>query len=209
VQLLVELAGASPGYDRDRKIPGYARAGIPEVWLVNLVAERIEVYADPRGDAYAHHAILGRDATLAPQTAPRSRHFGKRDPRLRPQGKRVGQPAPHPTSPGAPPSAEEYLWGMTPNGNRPRFAAAAPGADLIREGLDDLATGRESIAALVVSVGAPRLRQLGLAVPSTLPSPEHRLYALLAAEHPDSAHSRYNALIRRLVSFERALECAR
>jgi hypothetical protein len=37
---------------------------------------------------------------------------------------------------------------------------------------------------------------------------EHRLYALLAAEDSDSAHSRYNALVRRLVSFERAAECA-
>jgi hypothetical protein len=34
--------------------------------------------------------------------------------------------------------------------------------------------------------------------------PEHRLYQLLAAAHGDAAHSRYNALLRRLVSFERA-----
>jgi hypothetical protein len=50
------------------------------------------------------------------------------------------------------------------------------------------------------------LRQLGIEVP-TLEIPEHRLYELLAREEPDAAHSRYNALIRRLVSFERALEC--
>jgi hypothetical protein len=37
--------------------------------------------------------------------------------------------------------------------------------------------------------------------------PEHRLYEMLAKTDPDSAHSRYNALIRRLVSFERAAEC--
>jgi hypothetical protein len=37
--------------------------------------------------------------------------------------------------------------------------------------------------------------------------PEHRLYALLAADDSDSAHARYNALIRQLVSFERAAEC--
>ena len=37
--------------------------------------------------------------------------------------------------------------------------------------------------------------------------PEHKLYELLAAEDSDAAHSRYNALIRQLVSFERALEC--
>jgi hypothetical protein len=41
----------------------------------------------------------------------------------------------------------------------------------------------------------------------TVETPEHRLYELLAREEPDSAHSRYNALIRRLVSLERALEC--
>jgi len=37
--------------------------------------------------------------------------------------------------------------------------------------------------------------------------PEHRLDELLARADTDSAHSRYNALIRRLVSFERAAEC--
>jgi len=40
-----------------------------------------------------------------------------------------------------------------------------------------------------------------------VPNPEHALYALLAGEDPDAAHSRYNALIRQLVSFERAVEC--
>ena len=39
------------------------------------------------------------------------------------------------------------------------------------------------------------------------PNPEHRLYERLAREDPDSAHSRYNALVRRLASFESALEC--
>jgi hypothetical protein len=85
---------------------------------------------------------------------------------------------------------------------------ALPGGELIREGLDDLAAGRESAPALLVAVGAPRLRRLGLQIPS-LPfdRAEHRLYELLARTHADSAHSRYNALIRRLVSFERACEC--
>ncbi|MGH2454507.1 MAG: hypothetical protein ACRDF5_12265 [bacterium] len=62
--------------------------------------------------------------------------------------------------------------------------------------------------ALLVSIGAPRLTKLGITLPRILPSPEHRLYALLADTDPDSAHSRYNALIRRLVSFERSAECA-
>lgn len=83
-----------------------------------------------------------------------------------------------------------------------------PGEDLINEGLRDLAAGIESVPALLVAIGAPRLRSIGLALPDEMPSsPEHRLYLKLADEDSDSAHSRYNALIRRLVSFERAAEC--
>ena len=87
---------------------------------------------------------------------------------------------------------------------------ALPGHDLIESGIEDLARGIESIPALLVSIGAPRLRRLGLPIPQeTLASPEHRLYDRLRDIDPDAAHSRYNALIRRLVSFERAAECAR
>jgi hypothetical protein len=84
-----------------------------------------------------------------------------------------------------------------------------PGDDLVREGLRDLSGGIESPAALLVSIGAPRLRQLGIDVPEPLSSPELRLYALLSESGADSAHGRYNALVRRLVSFERALACVR
>ncbi|HVT16807.1 MAG TPA: hypothetical protein VHQ90_11610 [Thermoanaerobaculia bacterium] len=84
-----------------------------------------------------------------------------------------------------------------------------PGGDLIRQGIEDLARGMESIPALLVSIGASRLRRAGVAVPeAVLDSPEHRLYHLLWTSDPDGAHSRYNALIRRLVSYERAAECA-
>jgi hypothetical protein len=83
-----------------------------------------------------------------------------------------------------------------------------PGEDLIRAGLADLERGVESPEALLVSIGAPRLAALGLAVAEPLPQPERRLYELLSEDDPDGAHSRYNALVRRLVSFERAAECA-
>lgn len=82
-----------------------------------------------------------------------------------------------------------------------------PGADLVSAGLDDLGSGIESIEALLVSIGAPRLRSLGFTLPPPLADPEHRLYELLAREHADGAHGRYNALVRRLVSFERAAAC--
>ena len=85
-----------------------------------------------------------------------------------------------------------------------------PGGALVADGLTDLAHGLESVSALVVAIGAPRLGALGIEVPTGSPAnPEEKLYALLARQGSDSAHSRYNGLIRRLVSFERALACAR
>ena len=87
-------------------------------------------------------------------------------------------------------------------------SSGLPGEELIRRGLADLAAGRLSAEALLVAIGAPRLHNLALEVPSCgIADPEHRLYELLASSDPDSAHSRYNGLIRRLVRFERALEC--
>jgi hypothetical protein len=82
-----------------------------------------------------------------------------------------------------------------------------PGAELVHDGLIDVAEGRETVASLLVLIGAPRLRRLGLSIPETQLQPEQALYGLLAQSEPDSAHSRYNALIRTLVSFERAAEC--
>ena len=88
------------------------------------------------------------------------------------------------------------------------FDAAIPGADLVSRGLSDLEAGRHSAEALLVSIGAPRLRQLGIGVVNPIAAPEHELYRLLSETDSDSAHGRYNALVRRLVSFERALACA-
>ena len=83
-----------------------------------------------------------------------------------------------------------------------------PGEDLVRQGVADLARGLETMPALLVAIGAPRLRRLGFSLPEALPQvPEHRLYALLSTTDGDAAHSRYNALVRKLVSFERAAEC--
>jgi hypothetical protein len=82
-----------------------------------------------------------------------------------------------------------------------------PGQNLVEAGLRDLEEGSETVEALLVAIGAPRLRTLGVRVPTNLPDmPEHRLYAVLARVDTDSAHAKYNALIRRLVSFERAAE---
>jgi hypothetical protein len=83
-----------------------------------------------------------------------------------------------------------------------------PGHELVSSGLSDLARGRESEASLLVQMAAPRLRALGVAVPdSGVERPSHRLYLLLA-EHGGGAHSRYNALVGRIVGFARAAEHA-
>ena len=105
----------------------------------------------------------------------------------------------------APSRRKGYRQGVTDVRNP---ADTLPGADLVEKGLADLAAGAESAEALLVSAGAPRLRALGLPIASPLEDAEHRLYELLARDDPDAAHSRYNALIRRLVSYERAAECA-
>jgi hypothetical protein len=84
-----------------------------------------------------------------------------------------------------------------------------PSEELVEKGIRDLESGIASPESLLVSIGAPQLRRLGLEVSQPVDSPEHRLYELLRNEHGDAAHSRYNALVRRLVSYERAAGVAR
>ncbi len=90
----------------------------------------------------------------------------------------------------------------------PDVSPEFPGHDLVSAGLADLAAGIETESALLVAMAAPRLRALGFDVPlggGDLPS--HRLYELLARSEGE-AHSRYNALVGRIVSFARAAEHA-
>lgn len=83
-----------------------------------------------------------------------------------------------------------------------------PGGDFVLAGIADLSHGIESEAALLVSIGAPRLAMLGYSLADPIADAEHRLYEMLRSTAPMAAHSKYNALIRRLVSFERAAACA-
>jgi len=84
-----------------------------------------------------------------------------------------------------------------------------PGKDLIIDGLKDLAANIETVPALLVSVGSPRLIRIGFEIENTFIDPEMKLYEKLSELYPNNAHSKYNALIRQLVSFERACECAK
>ena len=69
--LVIEVADTSVAYDRDIKIPLYARAGIPEVWLVDLSADRIYVYRDPAGGEYASVRLASRGGTITPLHFPK------------------------------------------------------------------------------------------------------------------------------------------
>jgi Uma2 family endonuclease len=64
VLLLVEVSESSLEFDRKRKLPLYARAGVPEVWIVNLADERVEVFADPADGVYQTTAQVGRGEAL-------------------------------------------------------------------------------------------------------------------------------------------------
>ncbi|MYE81362.1 MAG: hypothetical protein F4X36_05855 [Gammaproteobacteria bacterium] len=84
-----------------------------------------------------------------------------------------------------------------------------PGADIVATGIEDLGRGEFTVEALLVAVGAPRLRGIGLEIPDAPGCPERpelALYAAIGEREADNTHSRYNALIRRLISFERAME---
>ncbi len=83
-----------------------------------------------------------------------------------------------------------------------------PGEELVGQGLADLLQGQVTDCSLLVLIAAPRLKRLGLEIPDRgFPRPyEHQLYARLAERLGTAAHSHYNSLIRRIVSYARALE---
>ena len=84
-----------------------------------------------------------------------------------------------------------------------------PGAEMIADGLRDIAEGRETISSELVKIGSYRLRRCGIEIDVTdehALNADRRLYVILSAMHGNAAHSQYNAWVRQLVSFERALE---
>ena len=70
VYLVIEVTDSSLEKDRDVKFSIYARAGIPEAWLLDLVADRLEVYRHPTPDGYQDVQSLQRAESVAPQAFP-------------------------------------------------------------------------------------------------------------------------------------------
>jgi Uma2 family endonuclease len=70
VLLLVEVADTSIEYDRVIKVPLYARAGIMEVWLVDLTRDTVELYAQPLNGAYQISQQAARGESLTSSSIP-------------------------------------------------------------------------------------------------------------------------------------------
>jgi Uma2 family endonuclease len=70
ILLLIEVADSTLAFDRDVKLPLYARAGIVEVWIVNLIDKRIEVYRQPAEGGYRSVEFAGQDEVVSPLSFP-------------------------------------------------------------------------------------------------------------------------------------------
>ena len=70
VYLIIEVADTSVEADREVKFPIYARAGVPEAWLLDVSTQRLEVHRHPTPDGYQDVCLLQRGESVAPQAFP-------------------------------------------------------------------------------------------------------------------------------------------
>jgi Uma2 family endonuclease len=70
VLLVFEVADSTLRYDRAVKLPLYARAGIGEVWIVDLRRRVVDVHRTPAGAEYATVETHGPDDTVTLAVAP-------------------------------------------------------------------------------------------------------------------------------------------
>lgn len=73
VLLVIEVADTSVQFDRSKKIPKYGAAGIPEAWLIDLEAERVEVHTMPKETTYGLVKIYQRGEDAISETMPEFR----------------------------------------------------------------------------------------------------------------------------------------
>jgi Uma2 family endonuclease len=70
VLLLIEIADTTMAYDRDAKIPIYARQGIAEVWLLDVQTQSLSIFLDPGPKGYRRLLTPGRSDTITPSLLP-------------------------------------------------------------------------------------------------------------------------------------------
>jgi Uma2 family endonuclease len=70
VFLLIEVADSTLAYDREQKLPAYGRAGIAEVWILNLRARTFEVNREPHFAGYDSNQTFGAGEKVSPSAFP-------------------------------------------------------------------------------------------------------------------------------------------
>jgi Uma2 family endonuclease len=70
VLLLIEVSDTTLRYDRHVKLPLYARAGIPEVWIFDMGGKRVLVHRQPVGDSYQQVVTVRRAGSMSPVAFP-------------------------------------------------------------------------------------------------------------------------------------------
>ena len=70
VRLVIEVSDSTVAFDRYRKIPKYATAGIPESWLIDLESDHIEVHSQLNVDTYGSVRIYRRGDLVVSETLP-------------------------------------------------------------------------------------------------------------------------------------------
>jgi Uma2 family endonuclease len=68
--LVIEVAETSLAYDRSTKLRLYAEAGIPEYWVVDCIAETVEVHREPGPEGYRDVRLVGGAAMVTLQALP-------------------------------------------------------------------------------------------------------------------------------------------
>jgi len=70
VLLVIEVSDSTLAYDRDAKIPLYARHGIPEAWLIDRQTQAVTVFLDPADNGYRRVLTPGQSETISPSLLP-------------------------------------------------------------------------------------------------------------------------------------------
>jgi Uma2 family endonuclease len=70
VLLVIEVAETTLSYDRDRKLPVYARAGIAEVWIIDVARNTLSAFRNPEGHAYRDEQVLITPTAVTPALLP-------------------------------------------------------------------------------------------------------------------------------------------
>ncbi len=70
VLLLIEVADTTLAFDRETKLPLYAKHGVPEVWILDLDTRQLEIYREPSPGGYRRRLERRETESIAPTALP-------------------------------------------------------------------------------------------------------------------------------------------